>query len=81
MKIKIVSNYRSVVDVKFYTTDEVVPCIGDEVVWEFSTNGKIGGRMRGTVKKRTIDYTIPPTSTDRYEVTLQMQNAELVFVP
>jgi len=82
MRIKIISNYRSECDATFSTTDEVVPGIGDEVIWEYQTNEqgwKSGGRVRGTVKKRTINYTIVPTRTDRSEVTLQMQDTQPVF--
>jgi hypothetical protein len=79
MRIKIVSNFRSDCDTTITVTDEVVPSVGDEVIWLIE-NG--GGRMRGIVKKRTIDYSIPPeviTRTHRYDVTLQMQDAEPVF--
>lgn len=82
MRIKIVSNYRSQVDVTFSTPDEVAPGIGDEVVWGYETEQqgwKNNGRMRGTVKARSFDYTITPTRTDRFEVILQMQDAQPVF--
>jgi len=74
MRIKIISNYRSECDATFSTTDEVVPGIGDEVIWDVSLPEGLS-KVRGTVKKRTIDYTFLPILT----VTLQMQDAQSVF--
>ena len=77
MRINIISNNNC--DTSFSVTDEVVPCVGDEVIWEVSSPKKNAGKYRGTVNERTIDYTIKPTRTDRIEATLDMKNVEPIF--
>ena len=88
MRINIISNNNC--DTSFSVTDEVVPCVGDEVIWEVSSPRKNAGKYSGTVNERTIDYTqlhgnspddgnrIVTTRTD-IEVTLDMKNVEPIF--
>jgi hypothetical protein len=77
MKIIINSNYRQECNTILTSSrDEIVPGIGDEVVWAAN-----GGKLRGTVIGRRIDYTYSRSTglTIPTEVTLSMKSTEPVF--
>ena len=79
MRVKIVSNYRRECDTEVSVTEEIVPVAGDEVIW-FINGSKM--MMRGTVKKRIINYTIQPEvlkRNHRFDVTLEMEATEPAF--
>lgn len=65
MRIKIVSNHSDLANVQTSPTQNFVPSIGDELIWEGMNDV---GTYRGKVKERIVDYTVPP----RFEVVVTL---------
>ena len=85
MRLKIISDLGSEYDTEFLVTDEVIPSVGDEVIWAYESSWlKKKGMLRGTVKKRTMDYAvaavfITPARTYLPKVILEIEDVNPVF--